>query len=57
MLVVEQRGTEMSITKSISTFVKYRRTLNELSQLGDHQLRDLGIERANLRAAAKAAVL
>ena len=44
----------MNIRQKIAQFAAYQRTVRELSQLGDHQLKDLGINRAEIRAVARA---
>ena len=44
----------MSIRQKIAQFAAYQRTVRELAQLGDHQLEDLGINRANIRNVARA---
>jgi uncharacterized protein YjiS (DUF1127 family) len=47
----------MNIRQKISKFAQYRRTLRELSQLEDRQLRDIGITRADFKAIANGHVL
>ena len=44
----------MNIRQKIAQFAAYQRTVRELAQLGDHQLKDLGINRAEIRAVARA---
>lgn len=43
----------MTIRQKIAEFAKYQRTVRELSQLSNHQLRDLGISRADIRDLAR----
>ena len=44
----------MTIRQKISQFASYQRTVRELSQLADHQLKDLGITRGEIRHVARA---
>ena len=46
----------MNIGKTIAQFVAYRRTVRELAQLGDDQLKDLGIRRGEIRTVARASL-
>lgn len=47
----------MTIREKIAKFAQYQRTMRELNQLEDRQLRDLGISRADFRAIARGQVL
>lgn len=42
----------MTIREKLAKFAQYRRTLRELNQLEDRQLRDLGITRSDFKAIA-----
>ena len=44
-----------SLTQSYQRYRKYRDTLNELNNLGDRELADLGIHRADCRMIARQA--
>lgn len=44
----------MNIRQKITQFVAYQRTVRELAQLGDDQLKDLGITRGQIRSVARA---
>lgn len=46
----------MNIAKKISTWRKYRETVNELGRMTDRELNDLGIGRADIRRVARTAV-
>lgn len=41
----------MNIRKKIRNYVENRRAINELASLSDHALSDIGISRAQIRAA------
>jgi uncharacterized protein YjiS (DUF1127 family) len=43
----------MNIRQKIAKFVAYQRTVRELAQLGDAQLKDLGITRGDIRTVAR----
>ena len=47
----------MAIRQKIAKFVAYRRTLRELSELDNAQLRDLGITRGDIRTIARGELL
>jgi uncharacterized protein YjiS (DUF1127 family) len=47
----------MNIRQKLSQIADYQRTVRELSQLSNHQLRDLGINRAEIKNLARAAVI
>jgi len=44
----------MNIRHRIAQYVAYQRTVRELAQLGDDQLKDLGINRGDIRTVARA---
>ena len=46
----------MNMARSFSNWRKYRQTVNELDRMSTRELRDLGIERSEIRAVARAAV-
>jgi len=45
----------MNIRQKLSQFAAYQRTVRELSQLTNHQLRDLGITREDIKSVARTA--
>ena len=55
--VIQNEGeTEMTtLRQKISQFAAYQRTVRELNQLTNIQLRDLGITRDDIKAVAKTA--
>jgi uncharacterized protein YjiS (DUF1127 family) len=46
-----------TIREKIAQYTNYQRTVRELNQLTNVQLRDLGITREDIKAVAKTAVL
>jgi len=44
-----------SLSESVARYRLYRKTVSELSALSNHELEDLGLNRANLRSAAHTA--
>lgn len=46
----------MNIRQKLSQFAAYSRTVRELSQLSNTQLRDLGITRDDIKVVARTAV-
>lgn len=44
----------MNIRQKIAQYVAYQRTVRELAQLGDDQLKDLGITRGDIKTVARA---
>jgi len=46
----------MNIAQKLSTWRKYRETINELGRMTDRELSDLGIGRADIRRVARTAV-
>jgi uncharacterized protein YjiS (DUF1127 family) len=45
----------MNIRQKLSQFAAYNRTVRELSQLSNVQLRDLGITREDIKSVARSA--
>lgn len=50
------KGIIMNMARSFSNWRKYRQTVNELDRMSTRELQDLGIERAQIKAVARAAV-
>ncbi|MGB3813198.1 MAG: DUF1127 domain-containing protein [Shinella sp.] len=46
----------MNMARSFSNWRKYRQTVNELDRMTTRELRDLGIERSEIKTVARAAV-
>ncbi|CDZ28034.1 DUF1127 domain-containing protein [Neorhizobium galegae] len=46
----------MNIAQKLTTWRKYRETVNELGRMSDRELNDLGIGRADIRRVARNAV-
>ena len=46
----------MNMARSFSNWRKYRQTVNELDRMTTRELRDLGIERSDIKSVARAAV-
>ncbi|CZT35133.1 uncharacterized protein YjiS (DUF1127 family) [Rhizobium sp. PP-F2F-G38] len=46
----------MNITRSFSTWRKYRQTVSELGRMSDRELNDLGIGRSEILSVARKAV-
>lgn len=51
-----ERDTTMNIAQKLSSWRKYRETVNELGRMSDRELNDLGIGRADIRRVARTAV-
>jgi uncharacterized protein YjiS (DUF1127 family) len=47
----------MSIFKKFADYRNYRRTVRELASLDNHQLRDIGVSRFEIRGIARNQVL
>lgn len=45
----------MNITRSLTSWRKYRQTVNELDRMSDRELNDLGIARSEIRNVARRA--
>ena len=50
------KGIIMNMARSFNNWRKYRQTVNELDRMSARELRDLGIERSEIKAVARAAV-
>jgi uncharacterized protein YjiS (DUF1127 family) len=50
------KGIIMNMARSFSNWRKYRQTINELDRMTARELSDLGIERSQIKAVARAAV-
>ncbi|WP_068954663.1 DUF1127 domain-containing protein [Pararhizobium polonicum] len=46
----------MNVARSFNNWRKYRQTVNELGRMTTRELRDLGIDRSDIRSIARAAV-
>ncbi|HEV7247990.1 MAG TPA: DUF1127 domain-containing protein [Shinella sp.] len=46
----------MNMARSFNNWRKYRQTVTELDRMTARELRDLGIERSEIKAVARAAV-
>lgn len=44
----------MNIRQKLAQYAAYRRTVNELNALDNHQLRDVGVTRGEIKAIARA---
>jgi uncharacterized protein YjiS (DUF1127 family) len=51
-----RKGIIMNMARSFSNWRKYRQTVNELDRMTTRELRDLGIERSEIKTVARAAV-
>ena len=51
-----RKGIIMNVARSFNNWRKYRQTVNELDRMTTRELRDLGIERSEIKAVARAAV-
>ena len=45
----------MNVARSFNNWLKYRQTVSELGRMSSRELRDLGIERADIQSVARAA--
>ena len=50
------KGIIMNMARSFNNWRKYRQTVNELDRMSARELRDLGIERSEIKTVARAAV-
>lgn len=55
-LQLEISAAVYAVMNRIADYRAYKRTVAELSKLGPAELKDLGLDRSNIRAAANAAV-
>ena len=51
-----RKGIIMNMARSFNNWRKYRQTVNELDRMSARELRDLGIERSEIKSVARAAV-
>jgi uncharacterized protein YjiS (DUF1127 family) len=51
-----RKGIIMNMARSFNNWRKYRQTINELDRMSARELRDLGIERSDIKTVARAAV-
>lgn len=56
MPALPKRKPDMNITRSFSTWRKYRQTVSELGRMSDRELNDLGIGRSEILSVARKAV-
>ncbi|MBP1873094.1 hypothetical protein LPJGGPFB_05868 [Ensifer adhaerens] len=45
----------MNVARSFNNWLKYRQTVSELGRMSSRELRDLGIERADIQSIARGA--
>ena len=45
----------MNVARSFNNWLKYRQTVSELGRMSTRELRDLGIDRADIQSVARAA--
>ncbi|CDM60967.1 hypothetical protein LPU83_pLPU83c_0405 (plasmid) [Rhizobium favelukesii] len=50
------KGIIMNVARSFNNWRKYRQTVSELGRMSSRELFDLGIERADIRSVARAAI-
>lgn len=43
----------MNVARSFTNWVKFRQTVNELGRMSARELRDIGVERADIRRIAR----
>lgn len=46
----------MNVARSLNNWRKYRQTVTELGRMSNRELNDLGIDRSDIRAVARASV-
>ena len=47
----------MNVARTINAWVKYRRTMNELSRMSARELRDIGVSPSDIQRVAKGGLL
>jgi uncharacterized protein YjiS (DUF1127 family) len=47
----------MNVARTLSAWVKFRQTVNELDRMSSRELQDLGIDRTDIRRIARASAL
>jgi uncharacterized protein YjiS (DUF1127 family) len=50
------KGIIMNVARSFNNWRKYRQTVSELGRMSSRELFDLGIDRADIRSVARAAI-
>ena len=55
--VYKEGPKQMTIRQKLAQFAQYRQTIRELSALDNHQLKDLGITRADIKNIARGPAL
>jgi len=43
----------MSVARNFRAWRRYRQTVNELSRMSDHELRDIGVQRGDIPVVAR----
>lgn len=51
-----RKGIIMNVARSFNNWRKYRQTITELGRMTTRELRDLGIDRADIQSIARASV-
>jgi uncharacterized protein YjiS (DUF1127 family) len=51
-----RKGIIMNVARSFNNWRKYRQTVTELGRMTSRELRDLGIDRADIHSIARASV-
>ncbi|WP_071835003.1 DUF1127 domain-containing protein [Pararhizobium antarcticum] len=46
----------MNVARSFNNWRKFRQTVNELDRMSTRELRDLGIDRADIRSVARSSI-
>ncbi|MBG0510852.1 DUF1127 domain-containing protein [Agrobacterium sp. MOPV5] len=46
----------MNVARSFNNWRKFRQTVNELGRMSNRELHDVGIDRAEIRSVARAAI-
>lgn len=46
----------MNVARSFNNWRKFRQTVNELGRMSNRELQDVGIDRAEIRSVARAAI-
>jgi uncharacterized protein YjiS (DUF1127 family) len=51
-----RKGIIMNVARSFNNWRKYRQTVTELGRMTPRELRDLGIDRADIQSIARASI-
>ena len=51
-----ERGFIMNVARALNNWRQYRQTVSELGRMSNRELQDLGIDRADIRSVARAAI-